>query len=913
LCVNAQIQLMKKHCIGLFACLSCFFLQAQVQFLTSGYTPGANGAALVTLNTSLNTSVNRNFYITDPTTCVFFTEGPDGKLYGTAIWGGTNYNGVIFSVNPDGSNFSIIYNAAPAQFIGNYTTLVFGQDGKIYVTLSGYLWRIEPDGSGATQIAAVVDSRGDITIDANGWIYGIGNTIAFNSFFAYKIKIDGSGYQVLHNFVDAIDGSDLAKLCITPTGRLFVVSNRGGSNSGGAFISFRTDGTDFTIHHAFYNSGNPDYDIFGAAPVVSRLVAPLHHNGKIYFTTSAGGTAGLGAFLLYDTLAATLGVIHHVQAGEATKPESPIFVNGKLAGKNSAGIYNINADGSNFQQLVYINNLQQLNQINGTELLVYSPGTAKLYTIISGGAYKNTSILQTDEGGGGAFAVHDFGNVPGGYNPDGITKGADGKLYGILHNGGAEGGGLLYKMNPDGSAYQIIYDFTGATGQWPIGQLLYGSDGKLYGVCDRSGISGLNTNQLIYAVNTDGSGYSVLRIFDVALDGPLVPELTENKGDTLFGMTGIHGVYTDVSKIFRIKKNGTAYTVLKTISPTRNEGEAPRQSLVWVNGFLYGSMANGGMLGAGVIFRIKEDGSRFKLIKEFNGSDASLLMGGLTLASNNKLYGTSWFGGTNYAGTIFTINPVDSSFQNVYNFNSATDGTDFPYGRVTQASDGRLYIAKGEGIFGINLNGTGRSFYKPASYFYAYGNNNMAVAYLTEVPFVALPVKQIANFNVYKQAGIVMLKWQTVEERNLNNFDIERSNNGISFRSVGTLKAKGNTVSTTNYTAEDLNPLTGKNYYRLKMTDNDGTFSYSDIRAVDFIKAVKLTLYPNPADNELTISHGFTGTTGITITDLAGSKIYTTSTRQPVFSVNLKNMKAGLYKVTIQNKNQVQTAGFIKR
>ena len=94
-------------------------------------------------------------------------------------------------------------------------------------------------------------------------------------------------------------------------------------------------------------------------------------------------------------------------------------------------------------------------------------------------------------------------------------------------------------MNVDGSNVQIIHQFDDANGQVPIGQMIYGSDGRLYGACDKSGPGGLVDNRMIFGVNTDGSNYTILKTFTTAAtDGRLVGELVEGTGGNLYGCTG---------------------------------------------------------------------------------------------------------------------------------------------------------------------------------------------------------------------------------------------------------------------------------------------------------------------------------------------------------------------------------------
>ncbi len=108
-----------------------------------------------------------------------------------------------------------------------------------------------------------------------------------------------------------------------------------------------------------------------------------------------------------------------------------------------------------------------------------------------------------------------------------------------------------------------------------------------------------------------------------------------------------------------------------------------------------------------------------------------------------------------------------------------------------------------------------------------------------------LPIELIW-FDVRKLNAVAQLSWATATEINNHHFTIERSSNGTEFLAIGRVPGAGNSTSVTNYTYADEQPNTGINYYRLKQTDYDGRFSYSDIKAVTFNIKSQVTIYPNP-------------------------------------------------------------------
>jgi len=79
----------------------------------------------------------------------------------------------------------------------------------------------------------------------------------------------------------------------------------------------------------------------------------------------------------------------------------------------------------------------------------------------------------------------------------------------------------------------------------------------------------------------------------------------------------------------------------------------------------------------------------------------------------------------------------------------------------------------------------------------------------------------------------VLLEWSTASETNNDFFTLERTLDGENFEIIGTVDGAGNSTSTLNYNFVDDDPYSGISYYRLKQTDFDGSFEYSELRAVE--------------------------------------------------------------------------------
>jgi len=136
------------------------------------------------------------------------------------------------------------------------------------------------------------------------------------------------------------------------------------------------------------------------------------------------------------------------------------------------------------------------------------------------------------------------------------------------------------------------------------------------------------------------------------------------------------------------------------------------------------------------------------------------------------------------------------------------------------------------------------------------GNSDMAfVAYNLASVLNVVPVG-LTYFTSSISGNDVQLSWQTATENNSSYFEIDGSEDGTNFNSLGTREAAGNSASKINYSFTDRNVGTGVHYYRLKQFDKDGRFTYSNIiTQVALVDKTKLSVYPNPAINNVIITH----------------------------------------------------------
>ena len=133
-----------------------------------------------------------------------------------------------------------------------------------------------------------------------------------------------------------------------------------------------------------------------------------------------------------------------------------------------------------------------------------------------------------------------------------------------------------------------------------------------------------------------------------------------------------------------------------------------------------------------------------------------------------------------------------------------------------------------------------------------------------------VPLK-LLSFDAVKLSKTVQLQWKTTNEINSSHFLVQLSIDGIKFDSLTLINAF-NSNATHTYTAIDLNPNFGKNFYRLKIVDTDGRFTYSPVIKISFESKNNISIFPNPANNVFVIG-GMNDLVNLQLFDRAGKKV----------------------------------------
>ncbi len=166
--------------------------------------------------------------------------------------------------------------------------------------------------------------------------------------------------------------------------------------------------------------------------------------------------------------------------------------------------------------------------------------------------------------------------------------------------------------------------------------------------------------------------------------------------------------------------------------------------------------------------------------------------------------------------------------------------------------------------------------------------------------FTALPV-ELVSFSCKEIAHSALIEWETASELDNDYFSIERSRNSIDWETLALVGGAGTSNHQINYSYADENPLSGQSYYRLKQTDYNGEFSYSDIESVNFDPSTQIKIYPNPTVNYITIEwntieepeYNISNLFGENLTDQIASNFLNGKTQ-----LDLSSLRAGIYIIT---------------
>lgn len=188
---------------------------------------------------------------------------------------------------------------------------------------------------------------------------------------------------------------------------------------------------------------------------------------------------------------------------------------------------------------------------------------------------------------------------------------------------------------------------------------------------------------------------------------------------------------------------------------------------------------------------------------------------------------------------------------------------------------------------------------------------------ITVGSIIALPIELI-SFNAKNKTDDVLLTWTTATEINNSYFTLEKSKDGNRFTPFQQVEGAGNSSTVKNYSALDPYPYPGINYYRLKQTDYDGTFSYSEVIAIQRKSdARSLVATPQAAAGKVDIRYfsPATGTAMLRINDATGKLMYSMPVEVAeglnTYKIDKTFLTPGVFVLSLEGEQDLQTTRFL--
>ncbi len=265
-------------------------------------------------------------------------------------------------------------------------------------------------------------------------------------------------------------------------------------------------------------------------------------------------------------------------------------------------------------------------------------------------------------------------------------------------------------------------------------------------------------------------------------------------------------------------------------------------------------------------------------------------------------------------------------------FAIGTDNVYFPlFVRDLQRANGRIAFSfslyRPDGTLFSTWHHNGWAYnYTWAFVYYYYSSSSLAIPgeWTYRVVYEGTRIGEV-KFNLYNPVPLdlvsfearpsrenVLLSWRTENEKNTDRFEIERSVDGNSFATVGTVSAKGDGATGRNdYSFTDDAPLAGVQFYRLKMWDKDGKMKYSNVVKVSFDGVLAVKIFPNPANSFVELKN-ISGFNKAVISNMSGQVLLSRAIYGNEARLDISTLSQGLYIVRVTGEGKDVKVKLIK-
>jgi uncharacterized delta-60 repeat protein len=811
---------------------------------------------------------------------------PDGKVLigGDFItYNGTSRNRVA-RLNADGVLDGTFNTGTGAD--GTVNTLALQPDGKILIGGSF----INYNGTGRSRIARL---NADGTVDAT-FNPGTGSNGTINS-----LAVQPDGKILIVGPFTVFNGTGRNRVArLNADGTVDATFNPGTGSNGTLFsLALQTDGK--ILVGGFFS----DYNGTGRS-----CIARLNANGTldVTFTPGTGANNTIytfalqsdgkilvgGAFISYNGIS-----INRIARLNATGTVDATFTPGSAAnaivytlalqadGKSLAGGAFNNYDGRIKNRICRLNTDGLFDEVfnpgTGGNAIVYDAALQSDGNILIGGSF--TSYNGTDRSR--MARLNPDGTPDATFNPGNgannvvttLVQQPDGKIVigGAFTTYQGAARNRIARVQADGTLDVSFNPGTGANSSilacklQPDGKILIGGAFSTYNGTVANYITRINADGTLDATFNSGTGANAT-VYSLAL---------QPDGKILVGgdFTTYNG--TSRNRLVRLNADGTIDATFNSTGTGANFtvnafAPQPDEKILIGGGF---TTYNG--ISRIFIARLNSDGTLDASFNPGTGANGNVLS--FVLQPDGKILiggGFSTYNGTGRS-RIARLN-ADGTLDLTFNPGTGT-GTASDIRALILQPDQKIIIA---GQF-TSYNGTGR--------------NRVARVNNTTT---TLPL-HLLNFFVSTIGAVNQLKWVTANEINTKEFIIERSADGHNFNRIAKVVASGDGNNHYSYNDNDVS-FGYRNYYRLKMTDNDGRFAYSGIISSATKQNIHVGIYPSPASNEIILSVGnkFLLNTPAIINDIQGRQVKHFTIRNFHQPIDISNLSKGMYILILNDK-----------
>lgn len=897
----------------------------------------------------------------------------NGKLYGTTATGGNNDQGVVYEFDPANGNYTVKHHfTAPLQGSSIAGLTVYG--GLLWgVGSSDKIFSFNP-ATNAVQQRQDLNQFGLLSVYGrmavlNNKLYGVSSQSGLHDEgFIFEFDPALNTVHIDFNFTATTVQNRLTLL--TYNGLLYGAGYFGGANQRGELFSYNPVNNNYTTLKAFSDGDGGSGE--------GRL---LLYNNKMYGWLAKGGyISSTSALFEYNPANNQFVLKTSLGDGELEEPNGQLmYYKHKLYGMaaeggslNGGGIYAFDLQTSSFELKVPMSLTNgQIRDQGG--LLLYNDVFYGVTNI--GGSNGVGTLFKYDPNSNVYTKIFDFGGSAGEY-PYGQLVVFNNRIYGTCHQGSTSDKGSIFEFNPFTNVVAARVAFDGSNGANPLCGLTVFHN-RIFGV---TRIGGANNDGVLFEYQPLPNALVKLADFKFDVTGSDPAGRLAGYDNKLWGVTAssAQGGYAGCIYQYDLA-TGTLSKKKELELPT---GLLHLSGLTMLNHKFYGITNNGGNTNAGVLFEydpatnnytaathLEPSKGKWARRTELAAAPAPAAHGSPNACINsssvniNAANANRWIPFTDAQGrAIAEINANGNILGNttvrLFVHDGATrqsaGGTYYLDRNITISTTTapvtpvsvRLYIRKTEFE---SLKATAGSGINQPSDLVIYKNNDFCAAemastalplpttkedwgfdyvYTAEVSSFssfyfaklsgALPVRML-SFTGIMQDAHNKLQWKAACTNNVD-FIVERSNDGIHFDSIGIKEA---IVADCNHPFDFTDVIPEAiSYYRLKLVEDNGSISYSDIVVLERTKAgnLKLSVYPNPVTgNQLTLklTSDKKQLLKLQLTELSGKIVWNgfinSSIGTSLVPITLPKLAAGMYYLRFADHKNNQVIKLIKQ